>query len=77
MYSRTDNGDGSLGSRCLDCLMTVARNVHSPEILDRIERRHICLEKALFQLMQLKKNGPDAARVVPKPHAGQARGFGQ
>jgi hypothetical protein len=56
MYSRTDNGDGTFDSRCLHCLMTVARDVHTPSKLDRLESRHICVEKALFQLMHLQQN---------------------
>jgi hypothetical protein len=56
MYSRTDNGDGSFNSRCLHCLMTVASDVRTPAKLDRMESHHICVEKALFQLLQMQPN---------------------
>lgn len=55
MYSRTDNGDGTFNSRCLHCLMTVARDVRTPAKLDSMEKRHICVEKALFQLLQVQQ----------------------
>ncbi len=61
MYSRTNNGDGSFDSRCLHCLMTVARDVDSPAKLDPVEQQHLCVEKALFQLMTLHPN------TVPSP----------
>ena len=56
MYSRMDNGDGTFNSRCLHCLMTVARDLRTPAQLTRMESRHICVEKALFQLMQMQQN---------------------
>ena len=56
MYSRTENGDGTLNSRCLHCLMTIASDVRSSAELDRVERRHVCVEKALFQLMHLQQD---------------------
>jgi hypothetical protein len=56
MYSRTNHGDGRFDSRCLHCLMTVARDVRSPAKLNSVERRHLCVEKALFQLMTLHPN---------------------
>jgi hypothetical protein len=56
MYSRTNNGDGTIDSRCLHCLMTVARDVHTPAQLSRLESRHICVEMALFQLMQMQQS---------------------
>jgi hypothetical protein len=63
MYYRTDNGDGSFDSRCLHCLKTVARDVRSPAKLNLVERRHICVEMALFQLMHLQQN------MAPKQRA--------
>jgi hypothetical protein len=56
MYSRTDNGDGTFDSRCLHCLMTVARDAHTPAQLSRLESRHICVEMALFQLMHMQQS---------------------
>ena len=55
-YSRTDNGDGTFNSRCLHCLMTVASDVRSQAKLDRVERGHICVEKALFELLRMQMN---------------------
>ena len=55
MYSHTTNIDGSFNSRCLHCLMTIASDVRSPAKLDRLEQRHLCVEKALFQLMAAQK----------------------
>ena len=51
MYSRTQNENGSYNTRCLDCFLTVASCVESEEELERIEGRHLCLEKALAQLL--------------------------
>jgi len=62
MYSRTENGDGSINSRCLHCLMTVATDVRSPAKLNQIELRHLCVEKALSQLM-------NASKALKQPHA--------
>ena len=54
MYRRSDNGDGTYDSRCLHCLMTVARDLRSEGQLSRAERRHICVEKALFELLHMQ-----------------------
>ena len=51
MYSRTRNLDGSVNSRCLHCLMTIASGVRTPAKLNRLERKHLCVEKALNELM--------------------------
>ncbi|HEU5350396.1 MAG TPA: hypothetical protein VFU55_02290 [Terracidiphilus sp.] len=50
LFHRRQNGDGSHTSRCLHCFLVIAQNAESPEALDRLERRHICPEKALAQL---------------------------
>lgn len=54
MYRRSDNGDGTYDSRCLHCLMTVARDLRSEGQLSGAERRHICVEKALFELLDIR-----------------------
>ena len=55
MYSRTQNKNGTYNTRCLFCFMTIASSVESDEELDRQEVRHICPERALAELMELKK----------------------
>lgn len=55
MYSRTQNENGSLNTRCLDCFMTIARYVESEKELDEHEAHHMCPEKALAQLMTLER----------------------
>jgi hypothetical protein len=55
MYSRTKNADGSVNTRCLHCLMTVASDVRSTERLERLEQKHLCVEKALYQLMNSQR----------------------
>ena len=55
MYSHTKNIDGSFNSRCLHCLMTIASGVRSPAKLGRLEQKHLCVEKALFQLMSAQR----------------------
>jgi hypothetical protein len=36
-------------------MMTVASDVRSSAIAARMERRHLCVEKALFQLMKMNQ----------------------
>ena len=55
MYSRTQNDNGSYNTRCLDCLMTVGSWVESEEELTVLEKRHICPEKALADLLAKEK----------------------
>jgi hypothetical protein len=50
MYHRTRNEDGSYSSRCLHCLLTIARNVAAEEELARHEGHHLCPEKVLAQM---------------------------
>jgi hypothetical protein len=52
MYSRTQNDNGSYNTRCLDCFMTIASCVETEQELDGLERRHICPEKALAELLE-------------------------
>ena len=51
MYNRTQNENGSYNTRCLDCMMTVASCVETEEELRGLEKRHICPEKALLDLL--------------------------
>jgi hypothetical protein len=55
MYSRTQNDNGSYNTRCLDCFMTIASSVETEHELDALERRHICPEKALAELLAHEK----------------------
>lgn len=55
MYSHTQNDNGTFNTRCLDCFMTVASSVESPEELERVEARHLCPEKVLAQLLAQEK----------------------
>jgi hypothetical protein len=55
MYSRTQNENGTYNTRCLDCFMTIASSVETPEELKRLELRHICPEKALADLLEQEK----------------------
>lgn len=50
MYSRTQNDNGTLNTRCLYCFMTVASAVDSDTELEQIERRHVCPERALAEM---------------------------
>jgi len=51
MYSRTQNENGSLNSRCLDCFMTIASCVETEEELDEREAHHLCPERVLAHLL--------------------------
>ena len=51
MYSRTQHDNGSYNTRCLDCFMTIASCVETDQELAALERRHICPEKALAELL--------------------------
>jgi hypothetical protein len=55
MYSRTQNENGTYNTRCLFCFMTIASSVETDVELNRLEARHICPERALAELMELKK----------------------
>jgi hypothetical protein len=55
MFSRSRNEDGTTNTRCLYCFMTIAADVRVEGEIERIEARHICPEKALAQLLTLKR----------------------
>ncbi len=55
MYSRTQNENGSLNSRCLDCFMTIASCVGTEQELDEREAHHMCPEKALAQMLAMDR----------------------
>jgi hypothetical protein len=63
MYSRTQNENGSCNTRCLDCFMTIASSVESEQELAALERRHICPEKALAELLAQEKADEISARL--------------
>jgi hypothetical protein len=62
MYNRTQNENGTYDTRCLYCFMTVASAVESDRELETVERRHICPERALAELL---------ARCTEKPALGK------
>ncbi len=51
MFSHSQNENGTYNTRCLDCFMTIASSVESLEKLERVEIQHVCLEKALADLL--------------------------
>lgn len=55
MYSRTQNDNGSINTRCLDCFMTVASCVETEQELERVEAHHICPEKVLAHLFMQER----------------------
>lgn len=55
MYSRWQNNDGTHSSRCLHCFMTVGADLATEELIDAAEKKHICPEKALFELLEMEK----------------------
>jgi hypothetical protein len=42
MYRRTQNENGSYGSRCFDCFMTIASYVEAEKKLDVLEAHPMC-----------------------------------
>ncbi len=62
VYSRTQNDNGSFNIRCLDCLMTIASCVENEQELEWLERRHICPEKALYELQPRDRTHENGAR---------------
>jgi hypothetical protein len=60
MFHHSQNENGTYNTRCLDCLMSVATAVESPEELTRIESRHCCAEKALLNLLASSTDKIDA-----------------
>jgi hypothetical protein len=55
MYSRTQNENGTYNTRCLYCFMTIGSSVETDKDLDQLERRHICPERALAELLEQAK----------------------
>lgn len=54
MYNRTQNDNGSYNTRCLDCFMTIASSVETEEELLACEKKHVCPEKALADLLAIE-----------------------
>ena len=63
MYSRTQNENGTLNTRCLFCFMTVVSAVETTEQLDWLEAHHICPERALAQLQAEEARIAATARI--------------
>lgn len=55
MYSRIQNEDGSLNSRCLYCFVTIASAVETKADVESVEASHMCPEKALTHLLALQR----------------------
>ncbi len=55
MYSRTQNENGTYNTRCLFCFMTIASSVETEQELAKLEKRHICPERALAELLEQGK----------------------
>ena len=51
MFSHTQNENGTFNTRCLYCFMTIASCVASPQMIEKLEARHICPERALAELL--------------------------
>ena len=51
MFNHTQNENGTYNTRCLDCLMTVALSIESPQEVEQVEAQHMCPEKALAELL--------------------------
>jgi hypothetical protein len=52
MYSRTQNDNGSLNTRCLDCFLTIASCIETELELEQVEAAHTCPEKVLSELFR-------------------------
>lgn len=63
MYSRSQNDNGTYNTRCLHCFMTVASAVETTAELDQLERKHVCPERALSELLEQKTAPIRAARA--------------
>jgi hypothetical protein len=63
MYHRTQNENGSYNSRCLDCLLTIARDVATDEELARNEGHHLCPEKILAQMRAAEQGEAERGRA--------------
>lgn len=63
MYNRTQNENGTYNTRCLHCFMTIAWSIETDAELDRIEKRHMCPERALAELQE-KEQALAAAHPV-------------
>jgi hypothetical protein len=51
MFSHTQNENGTYNTRRLHCFMTIASSMESLEVLERVEARYVCPEKALVDLL--------------------------
>lgn len=52
MYNRTQNDNGSLNTRCLDCFLTIASCIETEQELELVEAIHFCPEKVLSELFR-------------------------
>lgn len=62
MYSRTQNDNGTFNTMCLDCLRTIATSVETETDLELLEMHHVCPEKALAQILALKRAAEEQVR---------------
>ncbi len=73
MYHRTQNGDGSHNSRCLHCLLTIARDVVTEEELARREGHHLCPEKILAQMRAAERDAAEKDEAGKERLPGESR----
>lgn len=64
MYYRTQNENGTFNTRCLDCLMSVATAVESPNTLEAIEAKHLCAEKVLQFYAQMTSSAENTYNAL-------------
>lgn len=53
MYNRTQNENGTYNTLCLHCFMTVASALESNDDMERVEAKHMCLERMISELVTL------------------------
>jgi len=60
MFQRSSNDDGSLVSRCLYCFLTITSNCPSQTELEKLEKAHLCPERALQEMRLMKESTPES-----------------
>lgn len=58
MFQRTQNDDGTHASRCLYCFLTLTSNCTSESELEKLEKAHLCPERALQEMRLMKEAMP-------------------
>lgn len=73
MYQRTRNENGNLNSRCLHCLLTIARDAATEEELVGREGHHLCPEKILAQMRAAEENAAEKGKAEKEQAPGEPR----